>query len=71
LFVLLMLVDLLAITVYNLCVQRVEMRADCSSCWCWWICWPSLYIIFVFTELRWELIVRLVDVGGFVGHHCI
>ena len=24
-------------------VQWVKMRADCSFCWCWWNCWPSLF----------------------------
>ena len=31
----------------------------------------SWYFLFVFNELRWEVIVRLVDIGGFIGHHCL
>ena len=26
---------------------------------------------FVFRELRWEVIVRFVDIGGLVDHHCL
>ena len=24
------------------CVQWVKMKGDCSFCWYWWNCWPSL-----------------------------
>ena len=24
-------------------VQWFELRGDCSLCWYWWICWPSLF----------------------------
>jgi hypothetical protein len=25
------------------CVQWMKMRGDCSFCWYWWNCWPSLF----------------------------
>jgi hypothetical protein len=25
------------------CVQLVRVRGDCSFCWYWWNCWPSLF----------------------------
>jgi hypothetical protein len=28
-------------------------------------------VFFMFTELRWELIVRFVDIGEIVDHHCL
>ena len=30
-----------------------------------------LSLIFVFNELRWEVIVCFVDIGGIVDHHCL
>jgi hypothetical protein len=30
---------------------------------------PGFYIVFVFNELRWEVIVRFVDIAGIVDHH--
>jgi hypothetical protein len=27
--------------------------------------------IFVFSQLRWEVIVCFVDIGGFIDHHCL
>ena len=29
--------------IYFLFVQWVKVRGDCSFCWYWWICWPSLF----------------------------
>jgi len=33
---------------------------------------PTSYVVvlFVFSELRWEVIARFVDIGGIVDHHC-
>jgi hypothetical protein len=39
---------------------KVSDSGGCSFCWYWWNCWPSL----------WEVIVRFVDIGGIVDHHC-
>ena len=27
--------------------------------------------VFLFSELRWEVIVRFVDIGGIVDHYCL
>ena len=27
-------------------VQWFDVRGDCSFCWYWWNCWPSLFILF-------------------------
>ena len=27
----------------SFCVQSVKVRGDCSLCWYWWNCWPSLF----------------------------
>jgi hypothetical protein len=37
-------------------VQWVQMRGDCSFCWYWWNCWPSLFK-FSFHNLsqKWRL----------------
>ena len=33
---------------------------------------PTSYDVgFVFSELRWEVIVRFVDIDGIVDHHCL
>ena len=34
--------------------------------------WTTSYtvVFFVFSELRLEVIVRFVDIGGIVNHHC-
>jgi hypothetical protein len=29
-----------------ICVQWVQMRVDCSFCWCWWNLWPPLFKLF-------------------------
>ena len=34
------------------------------------ICY-SLFLCLVFSELRWEVIVPVVDIGGIVDHHCL
>jgi hypothetical protein len=39
---------------------KVSDSGGCSFCWYWWNCWPSL----------WEVIVRFVDIGGIIDHHC-
>ena len=28
-------------------------------------------VFFVFSELSWEVVVRFVDIGGIVDHHCL
>ena len=28
---------------FFVCIQWVKMRGDCSFCWYWWNCWPSLF----------------------------
>ena len=30
-----------------------------------------VYFFFMFNELKWEVIVRFVDIGGNVDHHCL
>ena len=34
---------------------------------------PTLYVVFsyMFNELRWEVIVGFVDIGGIVDYHCL
>jgi hypothetical protein len=27
----------------SFCVQWVKVKGDCSLCWYWWNCWPSLF----------------------------
>ena len=29
-------------------VQWFEVRGDCLFCWCWWNCWPSICLNFLF-----------------------
>jgi len=30
----------------NFCIQYdLMVRGDCSFCWYWWNCWPSLFIL--------------------------
>ena len=55
------------------CVQWVKMRGDCLFCWYWWNWWPLLFKLsfFVFSELRWEVIVCFVDIGGIDDHYCL
>ena len=53
------------------CVQWVKMRGDCLLCWYWWNWWPLLFklFFFVFSELRWEVIVCFVDIDGIDDHY--
>ena len=54
------------------CVQWVKMRGDCLFCWYWWNWWPLLFkLSFLFSELRWEVIVCFVDIGGIDDHYCL
>ena len=34
---------------------------------------PTSYVVvfFMFNELRWDVIVHFVDIGGIVHHHCL
>jgi hypothetical protein len=52
------------------CVQWVKMRGDCLFCCYWWNWWPLLFKLsfFVFSELRWEVIVCFVDIGWIDDH---
>jgi hypothetical protein len=66
-FVLLILVELLTIIerlsfVLLILVEllTIIVRGDRSFCWNWWNYWPSL----------WEVIARVVNIGGTVDHHC-
>ena len=48
------------------------MRGDCLSCLYWWNWWPLLFkLSFLFSELRWEVIVCFVDIGGIDDHYCL
>ena len=48
------------------------MRGDCLFCWYWWNWWPLLFkLSFLFSELRWEVIVCFVDIGGIDDHYCL
>ena len=55
------------------CVQWVKMKGDCLFCWYWWNWWPLLCKLsfFVSNELRWEVIVCCVDIGGIDDHYCL
>jgi len=35
--------------------------------------YPTSYVVifYLFNDLRWEVIVRFVDNGGIVDHHCL
>jgi hypothetical protein len=51
------------------------MRGNCSFCWYWWNCCPSLLKLFV-TLINilihsLEVIVCFVDIGKINVHHCI
>jgi len=35
-------------------LQCVEIRDDCSFCWCWWNCWPSLFKLSFHKVLLWR-----------------
>jgi hypothetical protein len=58
---------------HSICVQWVKMRGDCLFCWYWWNWWPLLFKLsfFVFSELRWEVIVCFVDISGIDDHYCL
>ena len=34
-------------------VQWIRVRGDCSLCWCWKNCWPSLHKTFHFINYWW------------------
>ena len=55
------------------CVQWVKMRSDYLLCWYRWNWWPLLFKLsfLVFIELRWEVLVCFVDIGGIGDHYCL
>ena len=55
------------------CVQWVKMRSDYLLCWYRWNWWPLLFKLsfLVFIELRWEVLVCFVDIGGIDDHYCV
>ena len=55
------------------CVQWVKMRGDCLFCWYVWNWWGLLFKLsfFMFSELRWEVIVYFVDISGIEDHYCL
>jgi hypothetical protein len=57
---------------FPFCVQWAKMRGDCLFCWYWWNWLPLLFkLSFLFSELRWKVIVCYVDIGGIDDHYCL
>jgi hypothetical protein len=84
-FVLLILVELLAITVKAFfCFVDIGgiVGHQCLNfllfCWYWWNYWPSMYklsfVLLILVELLAMTVKAFfcfVDIGGIVGHHCL
>jgi hypothetical protein len=52
-------------------VMVFKLRGGCSFCWYWWPPLFKLFFFFAFSELRWEVIVHFVAIGGIIDHHCL
>ena len=58
----------------HFCIQRFEVRGNCSLGWYWWNCWTSLFNLIFLNYTVWgerEVVVCFVDIGGIVDHHCL
>ena len=39
----------------------VEVRGDCSFCWCWWNCWPSKNKFYILVKQTTNVIYPLIQ----------